>query len=250
MISNSISLNLEQFLSGAPSDTDDYIMFIFYIEDINYVTNINVGFSPDVTYGGVNQYIYTITNFVNNWNYVKIKKSAFLSVGVPSWSTVQSIQVSYRSLPNANTNNASVKFQSLYLIDDSKTYDFALVNNTAYTLEFLTLFYNWTADITVDVEDTTAFLADTVQWKEFTPTLNSFTMSVEKFWANGDFLDSIQSDLILIAYTDTVNGYRYDGLAKTTTDGITCEVGGIVNEAIELQGSGELTYNEVQIIDV
>lgn len=246
---NSITLNLTEFEDTSASDTADYIMFIFYVTDATYVTNIILSFSPDATYDDSDYYKYTITSVVDGWNYVKIKKSAFTSSGTPSWSVIQSIQVAYTSTANANTNSASVKFQSLYLLDDSKNYDFALVNNTAYTLEFITLFYNWTVDGQTDVEDVTSFLADGVQFKEFIALLNMFTVSVESFWANGDFLDNLQSDFILSLYTDTVNGYRYDGLAKLTSNNISSDVTDVVNETIEFQGDGDLKYVDVQIID-
>jgi hypothetical protein len=237
---NSASYNLNQFADASASDSADYIYYIFYVSDAT-------GFDADATYDGTNGYIYTITSVVTGWNYVKIKKSAFTSNGSPDWASVDSMRVGWTS--TASATGAYISFQSLYLLDDSKTYDFALINNTAYTLECMTAIYNWTVDAQTDVADVTSFLCDGVQFKEFIPLLNMFTVSSEAFWGNGDFLDNLQSDFILSLYIDTVNGYRYDGLGKLTSDNISNDVADVVNETIEFQGDGDLKYVDVQIID-
>ena len=244
---NNVSLDLTTFESGATSDTADYIAFIFYVSDSTKVTNIQLRFSPSATYSSDPSYEYAITTIVNGWNYVKIKKSAFTNVNMVDWSDIQSMRVGWTSTISAL--GAYISFQSLYLLDDSKTYDFALIDNTAYTLECMTLIYNWTVDAQTDVADVTSFLCEGVQFKEFIPLLNSFTVSTEAFWGNGDFLDNLTSNFILSLYIDTVNGYRYDGLGKLTSDGISTDVGDVVNETIEFQGDGDLKYVDVQIID-
>jgi hypothetical protein len=246
---NVSTLDLTKFDDGSTSDIGDYIVYVFYVTNVTYITEVAMIFSPDAVFDSTDYYTYTISNVTNGWNYVKVKKSLFTEVGTASWSAVQSIQVLYLSTTNANTNSASVKFQSLYLLDDSKTYDFALIDNTAYTLECMTLIYNWTVDAQTDVADVTSFLCEGVQFKEFIPLLNSFTVSSEAFWGNGDFLNNLTSNFILSLYIDTLNGYRYDGLGKLTSDNISNDVADVVNETIEFQGDGDLKYVDVQIID-
>lgn len=244
---NNVGLNLSQFADGSVSDTEDYICAIFYVSNASLVDVVTIICGFDSSYDGDPKYEYQISTVVTGWNYVKIKKSAFANTNMTNWDTIGSLKVAWTSLDNAI--GEFVSFQSLYLIDDSKTYDFALINNTAYTLECMTLIYNWTADGQTDVADVTSFLCDGVQFKEFIALLNTFTISAEKFWANGDFLDNLTSDFILSLYVDTVNGYRYDGLGKLTSDNISDDVADVVNETIEFQGSGDLKYVEVQIID-
>jgi hypothetical protein len=240
---------LTEFESTDSSDTEDYIYFIFYANNITYIDNVSLSLSGSATFSSSIRFAYIVNNVVEGWNYVKIKKSAFTIVGAVDWADIQSIRPAWTSSANANTNGAYVSFQSLHMVDDSKTYDFALINNTAYTLECMTLIYNWTVDTQTDVADVTSFLCDGVQFKEFIPLLNMFTVSAESFWANGDFLNNLQSDFILNLYIDTVNGYRYDGLAKLTSDGISEDVADVVNETIEFQGDNDLKYVDVQIID-
>jgi hypothetical protein len=246
----SLTLDLAEFADNATaSDTGDYIYLVFFISGISYVNAVKVEFSSASTFDFNNRFRYTINTIVEGWNYVKIKKSAFTINGTVDWATLQSAKVAWDSAAGANAAGAYVSFQSLYLLDDSKTYDFALINNTAYTLECMTLIYNWTVDAQTDVADVTSFLCDGVQFKEFIPLLNMFTVSSEAFWGNGDFLDNLTSNFILSLYIDTVNGYRYDGLGKLTSDNISNDVADVVNETIEFQGDNDLKYVDVQIID-
>jgi len=248
MLQLSLTLNLSEFEDTSSSDTDDYICYVFFVNNVSYIDSVRVSFSEG-SYDPNERFEYKINSIVEGWNYVKVKKSSFTIIGTPDWNDIKSISANFTSLANSNTNDAYVSFQSLYLLDDSKTYDFALINNTAYTLECMTLIYNWTVDAQTDVADVTSFLCDGVQFKEFIPLLNMFTVSTEAFWGNGDFLDNLTSNFILSLYIDTVNGYRYDGLAKLTSDGISNDVGDVVNETIEFQGDGDLKYVDVQIID-
>ena len=172
MILGSITLDIAQFESGASSDTNDYIYMIFYVNLSTYFNNVGLDFSTG-SFDPNNRYTYNVTTLVDGWNYVKVKKSLFATTGSPSWSGIQSIRAKASTKVGANSAGAYVSFQSLYLIDDS--YDFALANNTAYTLEQICLFYNWDLDIESDIEEITTFCSD--GWKTFLPTLNGFTVT-------------------------------------------------------------------------
>jgi len=241
----SLSLNLAQFESGAASDTSDYIIAMFYVSDASLVTNVILGFDIDSSYDGSDAYTYTITSVVDGWNYVKIKKSAFTGTGMPTWLAVCSIRVGWTS--KASASGEYVSFQALYLVDDA--YDIALVNKTAYTMEFLTLVYNWTQDIQTDVKETTSMLQAGVDFKTFISVLGNHTENIERYWSNGDFLGSMGDSVVMNLYVEGLLGYRYDCESKLITDSIQEPVDDLVQESLQFQGTGETYYVYVQIID-
>ena len=240
---NSVSLNLATFASGAASDTSDYIYLIAYISDVTKVTDIQVGFSTEATYDGDPSYAYTISSgLVTGWNYIKILKSAFTNTNMSDWTGIQSMRIGWTS--TASASGAYVSFQALYLVDDS--YELILANNTAYTMTQKTLVTNWTLDMSCDMAEDSD-LGD--EWKSFVPTLNGFTASVERFWADESNTDNLGTAEAIALYTNTTNAYRYDGLGKLSSISITDPVSDLVTESVEWTGSGAMYYTALVIKD-
>jgi len=240
---NSASFNLNQFESGAASDSADYIYAIFYASDSSKVASVQIGFDADATYDGTNAYTYSITTIVDGWNYVKIKKSAFTSGGSPDWASVDSMRVGWTG--QATSTGSYVSFQTLYLVDDS--YDLVLSNLTAYTVESIGLFYNWSVSIDAGLVDAITF--DSEGWGQTAQTIKKFTVTNEKFWANSDYLSEFGNSLVLLLYLSTTAGYRYEGTAKINTTTVDLPVDELVNESLDFMGQGELYSTTLQTID-
>ena len=240
---NSASFNLDEFEDTSASDSADYIYAVFYVSDSTKVASVLIGFDADATYDGTNAYSYTITSVVDGWNYVKVKKSAFSSTGSPDWASIDSIRVGWTG--QSTSTGAYVSFQALYLVDDA--YDLILSNNTAYTMEAISLFYNWSVDENTNLVESTSF--DDEGWQSSVATVNQFTVTNEKYWVNGDYLTSLGTDVILLLYISTTSGYRHEGTAKLETDSINTSVTELVNESLNFRGEGELYYTALQIID-
>lgn len=241
---NSASFNLNQFQSGAVSDSDDFIYAIFYVSDSTKVTNVIIGFDADATYDGTNAYTYTITSIRNGWNYVKIKKSAFSSSGSPDWASVDSMRVSWTS--TASASGAYVSFQALHLVDDE--YELVLSNNTAYTMETVSLFYNWSANIDAGLVDATTY--DSQGWGQSVQTVKRFTLTNEKYFVDGTYLTQLASgnNLVVLLYISTTTGERYEGTVKLASDTVDVQVNELITDSLEMQGEGELYYTDLQII--
>ena len=239
---NSITLNIDQFQSGAASDSDDYIYAIFYVSDYTKVANVTIGFDADATYDGTNAYTYAITSVVTGWNYVKIEKSAFSSSGSPDWSSVNSMRVSWTG--QSTSTGAYVSFQAVYLVDDA--YELVLSQNTAYTMETIALFYNWSLDIDAGLVDANDF--DGNGWGKSAQTIKKFTTTNEKYWADKDYLTNLGTDVVLLLYVNTTNGNRYEGTAKLETESYNVTVDELVTDSLNYRGEGEVYSTNLQII--
>ena len=114
------------------------------------------------------------------------------------------------------------------------------VSGEYWTVAEVAGFYNWSLDITADMEDSTTFATN--GWREFTPTLKSFNVSAEAYWQNGDFLDRLAEDVIVSLYTNEASDLRYEGYARITSTSVENAVDGLVQESVEYTGNGELYY--------
>ena len=74
------------------------------------------------------------------------------------------------------------------------------VSGAYWTVSEVAGFYNWSLDVSADMEDSTTF-ADN-GWRVFTPTLKGFTVSAEAYWQNGDFLDRLAEEVVISLYTN------------------------------------------------
>ena len=87
------------------------------------------------------------------------------------------------------------------------------------------------------------------EWKTFVPTLNGFTASLERFWADETNTDNLGTAEAIALYTNTTNAYRYDGLGKLSSVSLTDPVSDLVTESVEFTGSGEAYYTALVIKD-
>ena len=104
-------------------------------------------------------------------------------------------------------------------------------------------FFNWSADLELDTSEVTTFQSG--GWKESQPTVKGFSASAESYWGDGEFFSRLGKEVVIALYTDaTASKQRYEGFGIISSDGIESAVDDIVNEAIEIQGTGPLYYRE------
>lgn len=114
------------------------------------------------------------------------------------------------------------------------------VSGKYWTVAEVAGFYNWSLDLTADMEDSTTFQSN--GWREFTPTLKGFTVSAEAYWQNGDFLDRLAEEVVISLYTNESSDIRYEGFAYITSTSVETGAEGLVQESVEYTGNGELYY--------
>ena len=117
------------------------------------------------------------------------------------------------------------------------------VTGEYWTVSELAGFYNWSLDLTADLEDSTTF-ADS-GWRTFTPTLKGFTFGAEAYWQDETFQDRLAEEVVVSLYTNESNDERYEGFAYISSDSVETPVEGLVQESVEFTGNGELYYYEL-----
>ncbi|WP_227765050.1 hypothetical protein [Zhaonella formicivorans] len=104
-------------------------------------------------------------------------------------------------------------------------------------------FFNWSAELELETSDITTF--QSAGWKENLATVKGFTASAERYWGDEEFFAGLGKEVVIALYTDaTASKQRYEGFGIISSDGIETAVDDIVNETIELQGTGPLHYRE------
>ncbi len=104
-------------------------------------------------------------------------------------------------------------------------------------------FFNWSVDLEADTADATTFASS--GWKENIATVKGFNGSAEGYWGNSDFINALGKEVVISLYVDnTANKRRYEGFAIITGDSIETPVEDLINESIEIQGTGPLYYRE------
>lgn len=102
---------------------------------------------------------------------------------------------------------------------------------------------NWSVDGGADTQDVTTF--QSAGWKEFVSGLREWSGSAEGFWGSRAFFDALGQEVIVVLYVDFGQAKaRFEGLAIVTGDGVETPVDGLVQESVDLQGTGPLYYRE------
>lgn len=105
-------------------------------------------------------------------------------------------------------------------------------------------FFNWSCELAANIADITTFKSG--GWKENLPTIKGFTASAESYWGDSEFFESLGEEVIIALYVDnTISKKRYEGYAVISSDSIETAADDIINENIELEGTGRLYYREV-----
>lgn len=117
------------------------------------------------------------------------------------------------------------------------------VDVSYWTVSELAGFYNWSLDLTQDLEDSTTFAS--AGWREFTPKLKGFTISAEAYWQDETFQDRLAEEVVVALYANEANDERYEGFAYITSDSVETPVDGLVQDSIEFTGNGELYYYDI-----
>ena len=104
-------------------------------------------------------------------------------------------------------------------------------------------FFNWSLDLEVDVSDVTTFASQ--GWKDNKPTLKGWNATAGAYWLTEDYLTKLGKEVVVVLFTDaTANKNRYEGFGIISSDGIEDAVDGIIEETIEITGSGQMYYRE------
>ncbi|GAB6157853.1 hypothetical protein JCM39194_10530 [Desulfotomaculum varum] len=104
-------------------------------------------------------------------------------------------------------------------------------------------FFNWSADLEMDTSDVTTFQSG--GWKENLPTIKGFSASAEKYWGDAEFFSRLGQEVIVALYVNSsASQRRYEGYGIISSDGIETAVEEVINETIEIQGTGPLYYRE------
>lgn len=119
--------------------------------------------------------------------------------------------------------------------------DTVTVSGKYWTMTQKLLCSSWSIDASLDNSDITTFASS--GWKENLPTLNSFSVSLENYWSDGDFTPQFGSEVALQLFVDSgTNKYRYECYAAINSESIETPVDDVVNDTIELTGVGNLYY--------
>ena len=121
---NNMSLDLTKLNNGEVSGDDDYINLVFYVSDVSKVASMSIRLEQNATYTETNYKRYDMTpaSLVTGWNFIKIKKSAFSTIGTGAWSGIQSMRIIWVSTVDAL--NAYVSFQLIQLVKKDPVSDY------------------------------------------------------------------------------------------------------------------------------
>ena len=112
---DNITLDFTEFNDTSISNDDDYIYFVFFVSNVSLVLNVRIFFDQSPTFTGANVKSFFITSgMITGWNFFKIKKDDFSTSGTGAWDNIQSIDVRWGSL--ANAQNEFVSFQLIQLV--------------------------------------------------------------------------------------------------------------------------------------
>lgn len=113
-------------------------------------------------------------------------------------------------------------------------------------------FFNWTADHTCDVVDTTDF--EDSGHRSYLAALDGWTATAERHWVDSGMKQYVGSSrMIMKFYADddsaskgigsaSDTGSRYEGYGIVVGLSPTVAVDTLVNESLSFQGTGQLTY--------
>ena len=116
------------------------------------------------------------------------------------------------------------------------------VDYTHYTMEQIGGFFDWSVDESAEVLETTSF--DNSGHKSYVSNLKDWTSSANRYWASTDTFDEWLGSFIVVSlYMDKDTGMnRFEGWGIINTKSTSVAVDSVVEESIDIQGSGILTY--------
>ena len=101
-------------------------------------------------------------------------------------------------------------------------------------------FFGWSADNVCDMLPTTDYCDN--GHKTYIAAVKGWTGSAERHWLTEDVLEWIGDNLIIKFYIDVDNSLRYEGWVFVDAHSVTSAVDTLVNESINFQGDGILSY--------
>lgn len=99
----------------------------------------------------------------------------------------------------------------------------------------------WSLDIQQEILSVPVF-GDT--WQQRIPGQKESSVSIERYWVDEVMLDEVTAGnpIIVALYTDYSNGIRYEGYARIKQSSPSSELSGTVDEALNLEITGVLSY--------
>ena len=101
-------------------------------------------------------------------------------------------------------------------------------------------FFGWSADNVCDMLPTTDYCDN--GHKTYIAAVKGWTGSAERHWLTEEVLEWIGDNLIIKFYIDVDNSLRYEGWVFVDAHSVTSAVDTLVNESINFQGDGILSY--------
>jgi hypothetical protein len=120
--------------------------------------------------------------------------------------------------------------------------DTITVTGKYFAMEQQAGIFEWKLDTSADMKDVTTFASD--GWEESVPVKNNYSVSAKGFWANSNYLSRLGGLLAVALFVDTVSNKRYEGYISISKDSITQPTNDVVQEDVELKGSGQIYYHE------
>jgi predicted secreted protein len=133
-------------------------------------------------------------------------------------------KITFTSAPASGTDNIDV------------AYDY-------YTISEVGGFFSWTINKNADTLESTSF--DSSGERTYVAGLTDWDGSATKYWASAKtFHDFVGEDDVIISFyvDDVTNNYRYEGYGVLNSKSVDTSVDSLIEESIEIQGSGTLTY--------
>lgn len=100
----------------------------------------------------------------------------------------------------------------------------------------------WNLAAGADLFDVTEFGSG--GWKQFQPSMNGATVTINRFWNDSDFFDLLNTDskFLVELIVSSTGGWKYEGYGYVAADSINTPTDGIVGESINLTVDGELYF--------
>lgn len=115
------------------------------------------------------------------------------------------------------------------------------VDYNYFTMNIDCGFFDWTINENADAEEATTFCSDGE--REYLAGLTDWDGSANKYWITDEEFHNFVGEQVVIAfYIDETNNIRYEGWGIVTGVSVDVAVDSLVEESIDIQGSGKLEF--------
>lgn len=117
------------------------------------------------------------------------------------------------------------------------------VNYDYYSMSANCGFYDWSVNENGDAEEATTFCSDGA--REYVPGLTDWDASASRYWlTDAKFHDFVGKPVVMVFYLDEDNAIRYEGWGIMTGVSTDVSVDSLIEESVDMQGSGNLVFRQ------